>query len=86
MSPTITRIYRIRDVLRDISEGRDLQDAFTFSDNLTTTLELVRQQVISFAFVDNLDYTINSESPAAAPLAFPEAEGYAAGATVGQLT
>ncbi len=86
MSPTFTRIYLLREVLRQASELRKLQETFTFLENLLRRLELSRQQFETFAFIDNLDYTINSVSPDPNPTAFPEAEGWGAGATVGTLT
>ena len=87
MSPTITRIYRIREVIPlDLDDARTLTEEFSFTENLATILELVRTPTDSLGFVDNLDYTLNDASPAENPEAFPEAEGYGAAATVGELT
>ncbi len=87
MSPTITRVYQIREVIPlDLDDARTLTEEFSFTENLVTITELVRTPSDSLAFVDNLDYTLNDASPAENPAAFPEAEGQGAAATVGELT
>ncbi len=87
MSPTITRIYRIREVIPlDLDDARTLTEEFSCTDTVAIQVELIRTPPDSLGFVDNLDYTLNDASPAENPAAFPEAEGLGAAATVGELT
>ena len=68
---TIHRIYKIRSVPnpKPGPELRELDDTFTFSDNLVRVQIAVRELTDSFTFTDDTDYIVTVAGAPGAPAA-----------------
>jgi hypothetical protein len=66
---TITRIYKVIEVLRAAGETRNLSDSFTFSDSLVRYVVNGRVLQDTLTFSTNLDYNLTAASPPGGPTA-----------------